>query len=445
MTTGRPLNLLVSFALPLMFGNMFQQLYTVVDTAIVGRGVGMDALAALGSVDWLNWMLIGIAQGISQGFSVRIAQKYGEGDEKGLRHVIGQSVFLSIILAILCTTISQAAIPVFLMWLHVPAELADMAELYTRILMGGFPAVIFYNLTASILRAVGDSKTPLKAMIAASFTNILLDCVAVFQLHMGIAGAAAATLIAQCLAGLICARKIYTSKILSFGKQDFIPHRECSMDLVRIGTPVALKNIIICLGGILIQSVVNGFGISFIAGFTATNKLYGILEVAAVSYGYAITTYMGQNFGARDYGRIRSGMRSALLLSVVTAVLIAAVMFVYGRPLTMLFISSDVPAQAAAAGNTAYLYLCFMSASLPILYLLFTYQAALQGVGNTVVTMVSAMIELGLRTICIFFVAHSGYENGAFAAEVAAWYGGGIFLMINYYKKVCPLYRRQKQ
>ena len=182
MTTGSPMKLLFSFALPLMFGNIFQQLYTVVDTAIVGRGVGMLALAALGTVDWLNWMMIGIAQGFTQGFSVRIAQKYGEGNTEEMRRFIGQSAVLSVGLSLLYLALGQLLLPLLLILLHVPADLSPMAEIYTRTLLLGAPAVMFFNYCSSVLRAVGDSKTPLKAMIIASILNIILDLIAVFLL-----------------------------------------------------------------------------------------------------------------------------------------------------------------------------------------------------------------------------------------------------------------------
>ena len=434
MTHGKPLKLLFSFALPLMFGNVFQQLYTLVDTAIVGRGVGMDALAALGTVDWLNWMLLGIAQGFTQGFSVRMAQKYGERDMASLQHIIGQSAFLSALIALICTALSQAGLPLFLRLLRVPGELKDMATLYTRIVMAGFPAVMFYNFCASVLRAVGDSKTPLKAMMAAAVTNIVLDCVTVFWLGWGIAGAAAATVAAQSLSGFLCAARIRKTPELHFEKVHTKPSGTLCRDLIQIGTPVAAKNVIISLGGMTIQTIVNGFVMSFIAGFTATNKLYGLLEIAAISYGYAITTYVGQNYGAKKHERIRSGMCSALVLSLVTSILISAVMLLLGRHITMLFIASENPALAAAAGDTAYLYLCFMSVSLPALYLLHAYQAALQGMGRTVPAMVSGIIEFILRVGLALIVGATGFELGIFGAEVSAWFGAAIFLMASYYR-----------
>jgi len=440
MTEGRPLKLLFWFALPLMFGNIFQQLYTVVDTAIVGQGVGMDALAALGTVDWFNWMMLGVAQGFTQGFSVRISQRYGEGDMVGLRKIIGQSVRISVVVAIACTLIGEVGLPLFLKMLRVPEELVGMATIYTRILLGGFSAVVFYNFCASVLRAVGDSKTPLVAMIVASITNIALDCVTVFGLGWGIAGAAGATVFSQCVAGTVCAVKIWMTKELHFGKEQLKQDLALTGDLVKIGTPVAAKNIIIALGGMTIQSIVNGFGLSFIAGYTASNKLYGLLEIAAISYGYAVTTYVGQNYGARKPERIKNGMKSATVLSLSTSVLIAAIMIAFGRSITMLFISSDIPEQVIAAGNAAYLYLVIMSVSLPVLYLLYVYQAALQGMGNTMVTMIAGIIELALRVGLALVVGVTGYANGIFVAEVSAWYGAAIFQMIVYYRMIRKLH-----
>lgn len=432
MTQGKPLKLLVSFAIPLMFGNVFQQLYTVVDTAIVGRGVGVDALAALGSVDWLNWMVLGLAFGFTQGFSVRIAQKFGEGDMEGLRQVAGQSALLSAIISIVCLLLVQLALPDILTLLNVREDLRGMAMLYTRILLGGLPASVFYNYCASVLRAVGDSRTPLIAMVVASVINIVLDCVAVFLLGWGIAGAAAATVFAQCVSGVICIYKIFKTPGLRFGWKQLVPVWADCLDLIKIGTPVAAKNTVVAVGGMVIQSIVNGFSVSFIAGFTATNKLYGLLEIAAISYSYAVTTYVGQNYGAGNLDRIRKGVRSAVSLSVITSLVIAAVMILFGKPIISLFISSEDPALVAAASETSYIYLCVMSAFLPVLYLLYVFLSALQGIGKTMSTMVSGIIELVSRVSFAVVVAWTGYEYGLFGAEVSAWIGAAVFLWISY-------------
>ena len=433
MTQGKPVKLLISFALPLMFGNIFQQLYTVVDTAIVGQGVGLSALAALGSVDWFNWMMMGIAQGYAQGFCVRISQKFGEGDMEGVKKVIGQSAVLSVLIVIGWTVIAQLGLPLFLKLLRVPGELVHMSALYTRIMIGGFAATMFYNFCSSVLRAVGDSKTPLKAMATASVTNIVLDSIAVFGLGLGIGGAAAATVFSQCLAGVLCAVRISKMAELCFRKEHMKKDRAMKYDLMGLGTPIALKNIVVAVGGMAVQTVVNGFAMSFIAGFTATNKLYGLLEIAAISYGYAVTTYVGQNYGANRTDRIKEGMKSAIILSVATSILIGLLMILFGRQITMLFISSESPKLLEAAGNTAYIYLFIMSICLPILYLLYVYLSALQGMGNTKVPLFSGMIEFVIRVGIAFAVGFTGYESGIFGAEVAAWTGSMVYLMANYY------------
>ena len=440
MTTGSPMKLLFSFALPLMFGNIFQQLYTVVDTAIVGRGVGMVALAALGTVDWLNWMMLGIAQGFTQGFCIRMAQKFGAQDEEGLKQTLGTSIVLTALVAIAGTLISQLGLPLFLTWMKVPDYLRESATLYSRIIMGGFAAVCFFNLCSSTLRAVGDSKTPLVAMVVAATTNIVLDIVAVFILKWGIAGAAAATVFSQLLSGALCAIKIAKTPELQFEKRHLTMHLPMAGDLMGIGIPAAVKNIIIAVGGMIVQTVVNSFdSMAFIAGFTATNKLYGLLEIAALSYGYAVTTYVGQNYGAGNLPRIRSGVRAANILAVLSSLVIAAVMLIFGRPITMLFISREDALLALEAGETAYRYLCLMSVSLPILYLLYVYMSALQGMGNTVAPMWSAAFELAIRLAVAFTVAYLGVRSGIFWAEVGAWYGGAVTQALGYFLQIRKL------
>lgn len=440
MTRGNPLKLLILFALPLMFGNAFQQLYTVVDVAIVGRGVGMDALAAVGTVDWLNWMFLGIAQGYTQGFSVQVSQKFGEKDFGELKRAVAQSAWLSGLIAVVGTLVAQLGLPLFLMLLRVPSELVGMATLYSRILMAGFPAVIFFNYCSSVLRGVGDSKTPLIAMVIAALTNILLDVIAVFSLGWGIAGAALATVFSQCLSGVVCFVKLCKTPELRFTKSDFKQSFSLGNPLMKLGSPIAAKNVVIALGGMGVQTVVNGFSLSFIAGYTATNKMYGVLEIAALSYGYAVTTYVGQNYGAALHDRIRKGVRAAILLSLITSTVISVLMFLFGRQITGLFLASEDPVLAQGAGDIAYLYLCFMAACLPILYLLYVYQSALQGMGKTVPSMVSGILEFVLRVGISVVVGFTGYEIGVFGAEVAAWIVAAGFLATCYYEQL----RKQK-
>ncbi len=433
MTRGNPLKLLFSFAIPLMFGNAFQQLYTLVDVAVIGRGVGMQALAALGTVDWLNWMFLGIASGFTQGFAVKISQKYGENDLAELRRTVARSAFLSVILAVAGTAVAQIGLPWFMMLLRVPENLVPMAALYSRIIMGGFPAVVFFNYCSSVLRGIGDSKTPLVAMTVAAVTNIGLDLVAVFLLRWGIAGAGAATVFSQFLSGMICMIRILRTPELHFSGKDLAESRVQTGTLMKLGMPIAAKNMLVALGGMGVQTVVNGFDMSFIAGYTATNKLYGLLEIAALSYGYSVTTYVGQNFGASRLDRIRKGVRCAVVLSLITSVIISAVMFLFGRQITGMFLSTEDPSLAAAAGETAYVYLCFMASCLPVLYLLYVYQSALQGIGNTASSMVGGILETVVRVGISVVVGYTGHATGVFSAEVGAWIVCAVFLMITYY------------
>ena len=433
LTAGHPGKLLLRFALPLMLGNVFQQLYTVVDTAIVGKGVGMDALAALGTVDWFNWMFIGIAQGFTQGFSVQMAQKFGQGDIAGLKKSVGNSLRLTIWIGIIMTVIAQLEVGPFVQLLGTPPQLRSMAILYVRVLFAGIPAMLFYNFCASILRAVGNSKTPLYAMVAAAVTNIVLDCLAVFVLDWGIAGAAAATVFAQIVSGMICAVKIWNTPELRFSKSDLILDKSNARRLMCLGTPIALYNIVIAVGGMAVQSVVNRFETSFIAGFTSSNKLYGVLEIAALSYGYAVTTYTGQNYGASEWDRIKKGTLWALIISLATSAVIAAVMILLGRPITMLFISTESPQLAAAAGEVAYTYLLAMSVALPVLYCLYVYRSALQGMGNTRIPLISGLLEFAARVGSAMILSVTGWQMGLYFVEPLAWISAATLLCVAYY------------
>ncbi len=433
MTKGHPAGLLIRFALPLMFGNIFQQLYTVVDTAIVGNGVGMNALAALGTVDWLNWMFLAICQGFTQGFSVRMSQKFGEGDEDGLKRTIAVSVRLSVYIAVIALIVALAGLPLFLKLLRVPDNLMPYARSYSGIILAGIPAMMYFNYCAGVLRAVGDSKTPLIAMIVAALANIGLDCIAVFWLNWGIAGAAIATVLAQILAGAVCMVKMLRTPLLRYEKRHTARDSALVRALMALGTPLAAQFVIIAVGGMAVQSVVNRFETSFIAGYTATNKLYGILEIAAVSYGFAVTTYTGQNFGAALWNRIRRGTNWAVLLSVLTSMLIAGCMIAFGRTITMWFIDTKNLDEAIAAGNVAYRYLCFMSLALPILYLLHVFRAALQGVGNAKIPLWSGIVEFFIRVGASVLVSITLWQDGIFWGEISAWLGAAILLAAAYY------------
>ena len=435
MTQGSPPRLIITFALPLMAGNVFQQLYTVVDTAVVGQVVGVGALASLGAADWLNWMVLGIIQGLTQGFSILMAQNFGAEDHRGLSRSIGTSVTLCVISAAVLLLGSQLAAEPVLRLLNTPADIMDGALLYLRIVFGGIPVIMAYNLLASILRALGDSKTPLYAMIVAALINVVLDLLFVMGFHWGIAGAAAATVIAQFFSSVYCFRNVRRITIIRLEKGDLKPTRELTGILMKLASPIALQNAIISVGGMVVQAVINRYGMLFIAGFTATNKLYGILEIAATSYGYAVTSYVGQNLGGGLVGRIKQGMRAATLVALGTSAVIAGAMLLFGNFFLRLFISGT-PEEIDTSMQIAYHYLAIMSVCLPILYMLHIYRSALMGLGDTVVPMLSGFAEMAVRIAVALFLPMLMGQEGIFFAEVGAWTAAAILLVAAYFVRI---------
>lgn len=432
MTQGRPAKLILSFALPLMFGNMFQQMYTMVDTMVVGKFVGVDALASLGAADWLNWLVIGLIQGLTQGFSIHISQRFGAEDWDGLNRSITTSVLLSAATGIVLTISSLLLAEPVLRLLQTPADVLPGSLNYLYVMFSGCLIVMGYNIFASILRALGNSRTPLIAMVIASFVNIGLDLLFVLVFRWGIQGAAAATVIAQLISCLVCLWALRSLPIPQIEKSQWRPSAPLVRRLLSLGAPLALQNTIIAVGGMVVQSVVNSFGVLFVAGYTATNKLYGLLEIAATSFGFSMATYTGQNLGAKRYDRIRSGIRTAALMAVATALVITACMLLFGRPLLSLFLSGEQSVQDQVLA-VAYRYLAIMSVMLFVLYLLHVYRSALQGMGDTIVPMLSGFIEMLMRIGSAVFLPVYVGQDGVFLAEVIAWTGAAVLLIVMFY------------
>ncbi len=443
MTSGSPVKLLLFFAVPLMLGNLFQQMYTMVDTIIVGKGVGVEALASLGAADWLNWLFLGLVTGLTQGFSIQMAQLYGAGQRERLKQTIGTAVLLTVGAAVLFVLVGQGGLRFFLDLMHTPDNIYAGAEIYLRIMFGGIPVILAYNLSASMLRALGDGKTPLYAMVIAACINVVLDLVFVMVFHWGIPGAAAATVIAQVFSFLYCFMVIRKMEALSIRREDLRMDRGIASRLLMLGMPVMFQNIIISVGGMVVQYVINGFGFLFVAGFTATNKLYGLLEMAAISFGYAVTTYTGQNLGAGRLDRIRTGMRSAMAMAAVTSVVVSAVMLIFGPAILRLFVSGD-PAQMDEVVGIAFHYLSVMSYFLVILYALHVYRCGLQGLGDTVMPMVSGVAEFVMRVSAALLLPMVIGQNGVFYAEILAWTGAAVILITAYYRKMHRLTGGQK-
>lgn len=440
MTQGRPAKLIFTFAIPLMLGNVCQQLYTVVDTAIVGQALGVNALAALGAADWLNWLVLGVIQGFAQGFSIHMAQRFGANDEEGLNRSIGATISIAAAFSVLLLIVSQATMDPILRAMNTPEEVIGGAFTYLRIMFAGIPIIMAYNVLASILRALGDSRTPLYAMLIASVLNIALDLLFVMVFHWGIAGAVIATVIAQLFAALYCLRAVLRIRIIRLKKAYFLPDPVLARRLLGLGLPVAAQNMIIAIGGMVVQSVVNRYGVLFVAGFTATNKLYGILEIAATSFGYAVTTYVGQNLGAGLLGRIRKGMHSATWIALLTSAVITAAVLLLGRFMVALFISGT-PEEVALSTDVAVHYLNIMSICLSVLYMLHIYRSALMGLGDTVMPMASGIVEFVMRIGVAMILPVLMGQEGIFYAEVVAWAGAAILLVATYFVRMKKLER----
>lgn len=428
MTAGKPFHLLLSFALPLILGSVFQQCYTVVDTIIVGQGVGVSALASLGAGDWLNWMVVGLIQALTQGFSIETAQAFGEGNHERLSEAVFHSLLLSALTAAAVTAVSLSLVRPALLLMDTPAHVLAGTLTYLRTMYAGTLVVTAYNLAAALLRAVGDSRTPLRAMIAASLTNIVMDLAFVYLFHWGIFGAAFATVLAQGLAAAIC---IYALReVLQVDLHQPIRREKCIL-LWKLGAPLAFQVLVIAGGGLVVQTVVNRYGLIFVAAYTAANKMFGILESAGIAFGYGISTYVGQNLGAGRIDRIPEGMKAGILFSLAVSAGIAACMILFGRNILSMFLSADNPDFDEVIAY-AYRYLKIMSCALPLLYFLHLYKNALQGLGETMKPMISGFIELIMRVAAVMILPLLIGADGVFLAEVMAWLGAASYLSFHF-------------
>lgn len=432
MTKGNELKLVFLFSLPLMLGNIFQQLYIVCDTVIVSRHLGVNALGAIGCADWLNWMGLTVVTGFAQGFSIPVSHAFGTHRVEDVKKNISAMFICCIVSVLLWIVGIYPFLETILNMLNTPSEVLPMSLLYTQIITLGLVVTMFYNGLASVLRAMGDSKTPLYAMIVASIVNVVLDIVFVMIFECGISGAAYATLIAQFCAGLYCLYHVLKLK-------DYIPHNICReikvyINQVRLGIPLALSNVLISVGGMVLTSAVNKFGTLFLAGFTAMNKLYGLLEISAVSYGYAMVTYTSQNYGAKEYGRIKSGVKKVLGLSIVTALFISIILYIFGPFFLSFFISSE-QAGTSQAMEYGLNFLRMITVFLPILYVLHFFRSTIQGLSDGLIPMLSGFLELVMRIGGALLLPIFFGKEGLYIVEVLAWSGAVMILVPAYYFK----------
>ena len=438
MTEGRPLTKIIRFALPLILTNLGQQLYMIADAAIVGRGVGVQALAAVGATDWIWWLILWAVMGMTQGFSTYVSRYFGERNGEKMNKTVATSVILTAALGVLLTVGGILLARPLLLLLNTPENILDGAHTYLVTMSAGTLVVAAYNMAASILRAVGDGRTPFLAMVAAALLNIGLDLLFVLVFGWGIFGAALASVLAQLAAFLLCLFAILRLDCIRLSRASFRLERPLALSMLGLGLPLALQSVVISLGGIVLQSSVNLEGSAFIAGYTATNKLYGLLECSAISLGLAASTFLSQNFGARLFDRFRRGMRASLLLAVLASFAVAGVAFLLRYPLIGLFLDAgeEGSAEALAVGVR---YLSVLVVLLFILYLLHIFRNALLSLGNSFFSMLSGGAELLARVLMAKLAVRSLGQTALFLAEPIAWAAALAVLVIPYL-----IYRRTR-
>ena len=432
MTEGSPLKLILLFAIPLIFTNLGQQLYMIVDASIVGRGVGVKALAAVGSTDWSYWLILWTITGLTQGFGVFVSRYFGEKDYDKMNRSITMSTILCVVIGAVLTLIGVLAARPLLILLEIPADILDGAVTYLTTMISGTLIVIAYNMAASILRAFGDGRSPLVAMLIAGLMNIGLDLLFVLVFHWGIFGAAIATVSAQLVSFLYCLVKISKIEYVSLAKANWVPDGKMIKELLLFGLPLALQYIVIAGSGMVMQSTINQHGSLFVAGYTASNKLYGLLESSAISLGFAFSTFFAQNYGAGNKQRVRNGVRTGVKLSILLALGVTVVMLLIGKYLLQAFINAG-EAEGPVVLEIAQHYLLVMAAFLVVCYLIHVYRNALQAMGTSIWSMVSGFAECGVRILMAKGVVSLLGSEVLFYIEPFAWLGALLFIMIPYY------------
>ena len=447
LTKGAPLKLMLLFSIPLLIGNIFQQFYNIADIIIVGRTLGMTALASVGAVSPLFFLIMFIIVCMTNGFAVITGQRFGAKDYEGVRRSVTMSTILSTVFTITFTIICAAAMHHILFLMNVPQEIYKDAYYYIQIVVIGLIVANFYNLLASIIRALGDSMTPLYCLIIASVLNIFLALLFILEFHMGVPGSAFALVLSQAFSALLCVW--YVKKhfpILHLKKKDWIIDwkKEFNFALahLKVGIPMAVQFGILGLSLLIIQSVCNTFGPDVIAAFTAALRIEQMATLPMISFGVALAAYVAQNFGAGNFSRIRFGVKKASLINVILSIVMAFIMHFWGGHLVRIFVGY----QNEDIVKIAHDYLFRSSLFYFFLAQIFIYRNALQGLGRAVIPMLAAVGELLMRAFAaIYLAAKIGYF-GVFYAGPIAWVAASIVLAAGYYStiKQCILKTQQK-
>lgn len=433
MTVGNPTKLILSFAIPMLIGNIFQQFYNMVDTMIVGRFVGVDALAGVGSTGSMNFLVLGFMIGIASGFSIIISQSFGAGDETRLRKSVAMSVYLSIAITIVVTILSLVFTRPLLELMQTPEDIMEHAYTYISIIFAGIVVTLCFNLLSAILRALGDSKTPLLFLVIASLINVVLDLVFIINFKMGVAGAAYATVISQGISCILCFLHMKKKcTILRMSKEDWIIDIPLCKQLLNLGIPNAFQSSVTAIGVMVLQSTINGFGSTIVAAYTAASKVEQLAIQPSMTIGLAVGTYTAQNLGAQKFDRIRLGIRKSIVISFIICIGSGILLSLLGGPLTTLFVSGEQQAVITASKQ----YINTVSIFFFILGLLFIYRSTLQGLGNAIIPFWSGVVELIMRVGVALILSRMIGFSGVCLAGPFAWTGAAILLGISYYRAI---------
>lgn len=432
LTRGNPLKQLVLFALPILLGNLFQQLYGMVDAVIVGRCLGDNAMAAVGATGSVNFFILGFAQGTSTGFAIRTAQAFGAGDKREIRRSVRCCLILAVGLTVFMTAVSVPILPWLLRFMKTPDDLLHDAVLYIQVICGGMFSAIFYNIMAAILRALGDSKTPLFFLIMSALLNIVLDLLLIAGFKMGVEGAALATVIAQSLSAAAClAYGLKHCEYLHTGSERGQISARMYLDHLSVGVPMGLQFSVTAIGSMMLQSAFNRFGTAGATAYVVACKVEGIIMQPGQALAVTMSNYMGQNLGARRYDRITRGVRSAMLIGLGFSLGAMAIIYGVGEEMLGLFFSGEMPQQVREWG---ILYLRVTTLFFIFLSGIFIFRDGLQGLGERAVPMMGGVLELIARVgVSAVLPGMIGYLGACFA-PCAAWLGAGILNCVCYFR-----------
>lgn len=433
MTVGSPAKHILKFALPLLVGNLFQQLYNMVDSLIVGNYVGADALAAVGACGSMNFLFFSLCAGLATGIGIIVAQFYGAKDEKSICSTIANSIYVLGSSAIVVSILGNLLSPALLRLLQTPDDIIGDATLYMRTTCAGIIAIALYNGVAAILRALGDSKTPLYFLILASIINVVLDLIFVLQFNWGVFGVAFATIIAQAVSAITCIIYAYIKvPYFRLNKEQLRPQPEIIKRSFVLGVPLALQNSMIAISCMALQGVVNTFGKTVMAAYTIIGRVEQIVQQPYGSLGAAITTYTGQNVGAGETERVKQGYRQAVVMVLIFSILLIPVSFLFGEQIIGAFVQEEA-AEVVAIGVKGLQINSLFYFGLGMIYV---PRALLNGAGDTGFAMLNGFTEVAGRIIysqILTRIPVLGYW-GIWLTTGATWATTAIVCVIRYKK-----------